>query len=146
MKSWSILLLLPLFLFACNENSEQTAAETPEPTAETQNAEATAQAPDAQAFSATYKADEGIDGGSDFLRIVMVGNEITELYLWSDIIPEPTQLEILTQEYHDSEEMAGITGEALWPGQAQPIAFGMIEDRINLTYPDDHFQEFYWVE
>lgn len=134
-------MLLPLFLFACSENTEQTSAETPEPEAEIQDAEATA-----QAFSATYKADEGVDGGSDFLRIVMVGNEITEMYLWSDIIPEPTQLEILTQEYHNSEEMSGITGEALWPGQAQPIAFGMIEDRINLTYPDDHFQEFYWVE
>lgn len=143
MNHWLSLLLLPLFLIACNSGAEQTAAE--EPTASEESASST-QTPDSQAFAALYKTEASEDGSSEFARVLMVDNKVVELYYWSENDPEPTQLEILTQEYHDGEEVSGITGEALWPGQAHPIIFGLIEDRLNFTHPNDSFQEFFWVE
>jgi hypothetical protein len=143
MKNWFTILLLPLFLIACNSGAEQT---TTEESASAEESASSTQSPDSEAFAATYKSEAANGGSSDFARVLMVDNKVVELHYWSENDPEPTQLKILTQEYHDGEEISGITGEALWPGQAQPIVFGLIEDRLNFTYPNDSFQEFFWVE
>ena len=84
---------------------------------------------------------------SEYLQIDTDNNKnvIKAIWYWSTVDEKPVKLTIHNQQF-SSGEISGYTADLGFPNSAEVIRLGMIEDKANLTWEDEQFQEFVYED
>ncbi|GAB4402637.1 MAG: hypothetical protein OHK0053_26700 [Microscillaceae bacterium] len=68
-------------------------------------------------------------------------NVIRGIWYWSTADENPIRLKIIKQEFSGGE-ISGYTADVSFPDSPEVIKLGIVEDKVNLTWSDEQFQEF----
>ncbi|MCC5945309.1 MAG: hypothetical protein JJT94_10260 [Bernardetiaceae bacterium] len=160
MKRFNFLLVFCLMLcFACQSSSESSNTDNSVENADTEIVESKPENPDSASQMTTNNNDEAYvtttyrsDGfrpgvASEWVAIKSDPEafKIIEILYWSTADEDKIPLKIVKQEFSEGE-ISGYTGEVMFPNDTETVGFGIIEDRFNLSYSEDMFQEFLYEE
>jgi hypothetical protein len=140
-----IILSLALFTFACGGNTSKeektdTDSSTTTKTPEEPEGEVKATEP----RGTIYRSD-GFRNGivSEWIQVAYddTQDEIAGIWYWNTSDETKVQLKVIKATFSQGE-ISGVSGKLKFPSDDEEIGFGMIEDRFNLSYSDERFQEF----
>ena len=144
MKYFSLLCLALLLSFAACKESKNTENKTSADSIAQVSTEKSANDTPQEIHKVRYRCDGFYPGiASEWIEATYTDTKLTALEYWNTQDETHKTLKILRVDYGNPEaELSGISGDLEFPGIKEKVGFGGIEDKFNLIFDGDRFQEF----